>query len=108
MKKTFTIDTFINNDIKVGDKVFLIDGSAFTCMSNELDNEVESIYIICSYPKLTGSDKIIKEIVAEVLEVGISNKCCSAVCNKVYLQDIIVQIGTGKFRTASKLVMLKK
>lgn len=93
------VEEYINKDIKVGDKVIMIDGSSFT----SVENTDEELYIVDSYPKLTGSSSIIKEIIGEVVETGIKNFAVPGY-DCYYLQDIVVKIGKGKFRTASKMV----
>lgn len=99
MKKTLDLKKYQNLEIKVGDRVCLTDGSALTC---EKSGSTEVI-IISSYPELTNKKEILKNIICEVLEVGVTNKVVMGAFS-CYLQDIVVKIGNGIFRTASELV----
>lgn len=100
MKQTFELKKYVNPKIKAGDKVKVIDGSAFS----PLEYEEEDLYIVLSYPNRTGEETILKEIVGEVIYTGIENSICMGVCGSVYQQDIVVQLGNGLFRTCSKFV----
>lgn len=100
MKKTFTIRVYKDNNLKVGDKVRLVDGSGFT----SIEDNTREVYIVVAYPNLTGSDVVLKELVAEVTEINITDKVCKGVLDNVYLQDIVVKIGEGFFRTSSGMV----
>ena len=100
MKQTFTIKKLINPDIKAGDKIMVIDGSSFTPL-NHVDEEY---YIIYAHPELTGSDEVIKDIVGEVIYTGIKNSICVGCLGTAYQQDVVIQLGTGLFRSCSKLL----
>ena len=99
---TAKIKGTINPSIQVGDIVKLIDGSALT-------HESGDCWIVNSYPELTSSDKVLKEIPCTVLEVGIADQVCVddyfvKQTNIVYIQDIVVQCGNATFRTNSGMV----
>ncbi len=97
-KSTLDIVKYINPDIKAGDKIKIVDGSSFT----PLDYVMDEFYIIYSYPKLTGTNLVIKEIIGEVIFTGIENSVCTSPWSeRAYLQDCIIQLGTGLFRTCS-------
>ena len=98
-KATLIIRKFINPDIKAGDKVMIVDGSAFT----PLNFIEENYYIVDAYPKITGSEKIIKDIEGEVIFTNLTDNVTSGV-DSVYLQDCIIQLGNGLFRTASQFL----
>jgi len=100
MKQTFDIKKLINPDIKAGDKIMVVDGSSFTPL-NHIDEEY---YIISAHPELTGSDEKIKDIVGEVVYTGIENSICFGHLSTAYLQDVVIQLGTGLFRSSSKLL----
>jgi len=100
MKKTLNLKRYQNLEIKVGDRVCLIDGSALSC---EESGSTEVI-IIMAYPELTHRSETLKNIIGEVVEVGVTDKIVLGVCGNCYLQDIVVKIGDGVFRTASELV----
>jgi len=112
MKKSMIIRTLIDKDIKVNDRVRVIDGSSLTYLGKEYlpnkaeygDNPKECV-IVESYPLLTGSTDKLKDIIADVIEISIKNRCTipSFGLDVGYLQDIVVKIGNGYFRTSSKL-----
>ena len=60
-------------------------------------------FIVFDYPEITGSNEILKHIVGEVVEIGVTDSICVGVLS-ARIQDIIVQIGKAKFRTCSKFV----
>lgn len=103
-KHSKQIKKLIDEQIKVGDKVRLIDGSAVCCVE-DADNEY---YLIFAYPDKTGSTEILKDLEGTVIETGITDHVSltliSDLLSVVYLQDIVVQIGDANFRTASQLV----
>jgi len=100
MKQTFKIEKYINSDINLNDKIRVIDGSGLT----PVDNCEEEYYIVCSYPKLTGLDAKLKEIVGTVISVGENTNVCMGVLGKVYIQDITIKIGKADFRCCSGFV----
>jgi len=99
-KQTFTLKKHINSEIKAGDKIVVWDGSGFT----PLDHTEEELYIVCSYPELTGIENKIQNIVGEVIYTGIQNNICMGCLGTVYQQDIVIQLGDGLFRTCSDFV----
>lgn len=99
-KQTFTLKKHINPDIKAGDKIIVFDGSGFT----PLYHTEEEYYIVCSYPKITGIDAKIKDIIGEVIYTNVENSICMGCLGSVYQQDIIIQLGDGLFRTCSNFV----
>jgi len=100
-KQSYKIRKFINPDIKVGNKVKLIDGSGLSVK----DTEHEDVYIVFAYPVLTGSHERLKDIEAYVEEIDIEDIIIPSFgLDTAYLQDIVVKIGEGYFRTCSKFV----
>lgn len=103
MKKSYTLNSTINKDIKVGDTVLFIDGSTLT---NKEDDELasweeaEDIYIVYSYPNITKIHRVLKEIPMTVLEVDIKDKLV-VICKTLMYQDIIVGNDDFQFRTNS-------
>ena len=97
--QTLKVEKYIDNSIKVGDFVKLIDGSGFTHATKK-----GTFYIINSYNDITGLPLNLQDIAAEVIECNINNHCCSGAFNTLYLQDIKVKIGNAEFRTASGFV----
>ena len=100
MKKSFIIKKRINPDIKVGDYVSVIDGSSF---SSVLEPS-RALYIVNPYSELTGVGTVIQDIIGHVVEIKIDDAFVQSPLDILYLQDIVVQLGTGLFRVASKHV----
>lgn len=101
MKKKITLTKHINPSIRVGDKVRMVDGSAFSYSGKQ----TESLLITQSYPELTGLNANIKNIDATVLAVNINNVATlSHVIDAAYITDIKLSIGVGEFFTCSKFV----
>lgn len=101
MKKKITLRKLINPSIKVGDKVRMVDDSAFSYSGKQ----TESLFITQSYPELTGLNANIKDIDATVLAVNINNVATlSHVIGAAYITDIKLSIGVGEFFTCSKFV----
>jgi hypothetical protein len=101
MKTSFTFTKHIDNTIKVGDQVCFYDGSAISCDESITD---DPMYIVFEYPELTGSSKILKEIIGIVSATGIKDRVCHVGNTGGYLQDCIVKLGNGYFRTCSQFV----
>lgn len=101
MKKSRKINIMIDPSIKIGDRVYLQDGSALSCVKyNEKD-----FYIVCAYPEITKSPLKLMRIEATVVEININDIVITNGDNEWgYLQDIIVDVNGVKFRTASKFV----
>ena len=106
MKHSCTIRVEINPNIKVGDKVFLIDGSGLTLVKEDDSEDANEYYIIFSYPDKTGSKLLLQSIEAKVIEVNVRDKISHRVDTLMnpLLQDIVVKVGDAEFRTCSKLV----
>lgn len=103
-KKSLKIDKYINENIKVGDFVYIIDGSGLT--SESLPDK--DVYIIYSYPEI-GILKKLEDIHFKVIEVGVTYRVSTSVCDRVLLQDIVVESTNGeKFRTLSGFVSFEK
>lgn len=101
LKKSSTLKTYINPNIQLGDRVKLIDGSALSC-----DTHKEDLYIVFSYPALTGSESTIKDMEGIVVEINVQDRILnSRGLSMAYLQDIVVSLGKANFRTCSKFVM---
>lgn len=103
MKKSFELFTYVNTEIKEGDIVKLIDGSALSLKENESYSNNEDHFIVFEYPNL-GFEFPLKEYNFVVLEKNIKNRVGGGSADFKYLQDIIVECNGVKFRTASKMV----
>ena len=99
--RQYIFKTFINPNIKVGDKVRICDGSGLT---RELDDD-NHYYIINSYSHITKTDKNLKEIIATVVAININDSISITHAGFARLQDIIIQLGDAKFRTCSQFVI---
>lgn len=99
MKKSIKIRKFINKEIKVNDVVKLIDGSALTCVDENKD-----IYIVLPYPKLTNSEKKLKDLFFTVLQTNVTDFICVYESESTYLQDLLISVNGKKFRTCSQFV----
>lgn len=102
MEKTNKIQSRVNKNIKVGDKVKIIDGSYLTVKGDNTQNPI----IPFPLPEVTGTNEELNKIVGEVVESGITNYCTNPFLEKVTIQDIVVKLGNGLFRTSSKEVVL--
>jgi len=100
MRKSQIIRRIIDENIKVNDRVFLKDGSGLTSINNPDNN----FYIILPYPKITNSDKKLKDIEAIVVEAGLTDFVCIGSHEWCWLQDIVIDINGAKFRTPSQCV----
>lgn len=101
MKKSFIIKKRINPDIKVGDYVRVIAGSSFSSVLEPL----RTLYVVNPYSELTGVGSVIHDIIGHVVEVKIDDAVLHSPIDSLYLQDIVVQLGKGLFRVASKHVI---
>jgi hypothetical protein len=97
-KETYRLQRIINDDIKVGDLVKLIDGSALTC------DKIERPIIVRSYENVLGSVLDLKLLTFKVIRTNIDNAIVYGVLDICYLQDIEVEYNNVVFRTASSLV----
>jgi acid phosphatase class B len=102
-KKSYKLAHFRNPHIKVGDEVFLIDGSALTLLDDDKKDETKNYYIVNAYPILTGSKLNLQNIKAKVITINVKNRVYIGYFT-VYVQDVIVQIGNAKFRTCSLFI----
>ena len=102
MKKQIEIFSHINPSVKVGDKVKLIDGSGLT-PKNKYHKD---IYIVYQYPDITGSQKMLKELVFTVTKTNITNLVCTSSLDGVYLQDIEIEFDGHIFYTCSEFVSI--
>lgn len=98
-KVTLSIVEYINPAIKAGDKVRIVDGSSLT----PLNYVKKDFYIVNSYPNLTGTGLKLEEITGEVIFTGIKNSVCTSY-DRAYLQDCVIQLGNGLFRTCSQFL----
>lgn len=103
MKKSFELFTYVDEKIKIGDRVKLFDGSALSLKEDEQYSNNEDHHIVFGYPNL-GFDLPLKEYSFVVLETNIKNRVGGGSDDFKYLQDIIVECNGIKFRTASKFV----
>jgi len=102
-KKSYQIIHLYNKDIKVGNNVYLTDGSALTLLDDDDKFISDNYYLSQPYLHITGSRLILKEIKGIVTEINIKDRITIGPID-AYSQDIIVQIGKAKFRTCSALV----
>jgi len=98
MKKSFKLKTYINNNIKIGDKIKIIDGSG---LSSTMSDDNKDYYIIFSYPDYTKSNLNLKEIIGTVVQTNITDYILISNNDYAYLQDIVIELGEGRFRTCS-------
>jgi len=98
-KKSFKIKLLINSEVKVGDTVRLFDGSSLSVVGDDS----REVFIVFSYPGLTQRHELLKYLDAKVTRVGVQDRVSQG-ANSLYLQDIVIKIGTTEFRTASQLV----
>lgn len=97
-KQSFNVDDKKVKELKLKQKVRVIDGSSLTSID---DNGLYDIYIVNHYPKLTGLYGELRNLDAYVVETNIKNHICSGVCGFGYLQDVLIKIGSGLFRCNS-------
>jgi len=102
MKKSFKVAMHIDPKIKEGDYVLIHDGSGISCDVWD-QTEDKPLYIVNAYPLLTGMGIDLQKITGKVIETNITNRVCIS-SDYSYLQDIVVQLGDGLFRTPSKFV----
>lgn len=104
MKNTVcTLESHINTDIKKGDIVKIVDGSGLNLLDYNHEYREERIYIINSYPDLTKSTKLLKDLEYEVIETNITDKVYKiGSLDIVNLLDCIIDFNGLKFRTMSK------
>ena len=103
-EKVLTLNKCVNSSISEGDKVILIDGSALYPMSEE--HKDKRVFIVNSYPEITGSELKLHKIKCNVLETGLSDKVSYSGNNWAYLLDIVILCGNEKFRTCSEFVKI--
>jgi len=99
MKNSFEIKTFKDESLKVGDKVKIWDGSGFSYIG---DTD-EHVAIVHSYPEMTASNEKLLDIEGEVVEIGVTNRGVMGF-RCIYLQDIVIKLGEGLFRSCSEFV----
>lgn len=100
---SYTLKDYIDPSIEIGNIVKLTDGSSLSLK----ENSKKKLFIVHSYPEITGSNKLIKDMQGIVIEKNITDKGVTFETGMnyiVYKQDILVQIGRAKFRIASKHV----
>jgi len=105
MKKSLEIKEY-HQQLEVGDRVRVIDGSSLTVKENGIyDPQLEECIIICAYPELTGSSNRLKDIVGTVVEINITDRIVPGEATLIaYRQDIVIQLHKAFFRTASRMV----
>ena len=97
-KQSFFVDENKRKDLKVNQTVKLVDGSSLTSIDA---NGLYDVYIVNSYPKLTGINGELKTLKALVIETNLKNHICSGVIGNGYIQDTLIKIGDGLFRCNS-------
>ena len=104
-KKQFKVRPLNKKDLKVGDKVYLIDGSSLTIGD---EDDKEDYYIVFAYPNVTKREKILREIEATVLETELTDFFAEGVFGGIYQQDIKILVGKAIFYTSSAHVILSQ
>ena len=94
-KQSFFVDENKRKDLKVNQTVKLVDGRSLTSIDA---NGLYDVYIVNSYPKLTGINGELKTLKALVIETNLKNHICSG---DGYIQDTLIKIGDGLFRCNS-------
>lgn len=97
------IKRLVNDKIKEGDLVKIVDGSSLT------DMDGKKLFIVYSYEDLTGSTHIIEDMEFIVDEIGVEDIVCDDYLplreGKLYwAQDIVLTNGICKLRTSSDFV----
>ncbi len=95
---TKELEYYIDPTIEVGDKVRMIDGSGLS-----IANSSEEVYVVDSYPELLGTDRLLKNLIATVIAVGVETNGINGY-KTIYIQDIQIQIGEVVFNTCSQFV----
>lgn len=102
MKQSIKLVVLKNPQIKIGDRVYLRDGSGVTPVTSN-----EEVYIVNAYPHLTGRDEKLMDMIGVVVAINVCEYVCRAGFNdNLYLQDVVVCLGEGLFRTCSEFVSL--
>jgi hypothetical protein len=104
MRKIIKAYKHINPDIGITDRVKLIDGSGLCIVTGN-----ENCDILTSYPNITKSEEILKNLEFEVIETNIEDKLITSKYedNYGYLVDIKIRynnIEKATFYTCSKFV----
>lgn len=92
------IEAYIDTDINEGDSVLIIDGSGLKCKGND-----EDVFIVYSYPGLTGQGDKLKDIEGTVVKTGVTGIHSKDIAKigKVYSLDVIIKLGNAEFYTCS-------
>ena len=101
---SYTLKSNINPDIKVGDKVNLIDGSGLTLNIDQYYHKAKQYFIVNSYPEATGLNETLKDCEATVIKTGIVDKISLGCIYWAYIQDVLIKVGNVEFRTCSQFV----
>ena len=100
MSKSIKVNrVFSKEGLKVGDKVRVIDGSSLTSFKTK-----RGVSIIETYEELTGINETLGSLIGTVTRVGVKDRIEQEHNFDAYYQDLVIKIGSGKFRTASGMV----
>lgn len=97
-KKQLTLKQYKNPQIRKGNRVMLIDGSGLS------SPKAENLYIVCAYPKLTGNNVKLQDLVFTVTKTDVEDKAVSGTLDTVYKQDIEITFNRVVFYTCSEFV----
>lgn len=99
MSKLLKLSTKQNKNIKIGDRILLIDGSSLHAETTK-----EKCYIVHSHDDITGSNLPLKDIEGEVLKINEPYYSDPRISNYLYHCDLLIKLGKGEFRTSSSMV----
>ena len=101
-KQSYEIKHYVNDNIKIGDLVKIVDGSRLT-----IDSHVYNLKTIDSYPDLFNTKKRIESIIFKVVQTNVNtNVYIHHFARVVYMQDIVIEYNGVQLRTCSKFVKL--
>lgn len=101
MKKSLKIKEYIDPNIKVGDVVYLTEGSGLSFVNGDIET---TPFIVLSYPTIFKSEEEIKDLPFIVTKTGVKEYGLSSV-RSIYIQDIEVEYNGVKMRTCSGMVL---
>lgn len=95
--KYYNLRKHINPDIKVGDQLYLIDGSGLLPVKEYKD----PIFIVSSYPELFGTEEIIKDLKFTVVQTNIEDIITPSVVGTALLLDCLIEYNGCQLYTCS-------
>ncbi len=92
---------YVDESIKKGDKINIIDGSGLRAVNKKGD-----FYIICSYRAITGIKNKLKKIEGTVIATGIKGVRSKKLIglDMQYELDVMIQLGDAMFFTCSQFL----